>query len=72
MAWRSGQGIGPRGPDEQEQTDEQHPDEFQPSQTAPAGPGSDQFVSDDHLAFPLAWDEEPATPASHVYRTQER
>ncbi len=56
---------------EQEQTDERHPDDCPASQAAPAGPGPDQLVSHDHLAFPMAWDEEPSTPASHVYRAQE-
>src|SRR2546427_1888707 len=59
-------GNWPHWAREQEQTDERNPDDCPPSQAAPACPNPDQRVSDDHLAFPMAWDDESSTPASHV------
>jgi len=43
---------------EQEQTDERNPDESPPSQATSACTNPGERIGDNHLAFPVAWDEE--------------
>src|SRR5207247_11000371 len=54
-----------------EKPDERPPAKCPLAHAAPACRSPGQRDSDDHLAFPMAEDEERPAPASHVYRAQE-